>query len=311
MRKRSSIVDFLVYLAVRVVVCAIAALSWHRARGFADALAWLMHRVDKRHRQVAIENSKLAFPTWTDAEIDVHVRKTYEHFSLMLVEMIKAPRTMRKRNLETYFQYGDPADFDRVMKLLHSKRPLLFLGGHFGNWELFGFATGLFGTSISAIARPLDNPHLDRMLNQFRGNNGHRVVAKKGEYDQIHAVLEGGGNLGLLFDQDAGEKGLFVDFFGRPASTFKSIALLSLEYKAPLIVGGAVRVGEPMRYRVVVGDIIDPLEYEQNPNAVREITQRFTAALEKLIRENPEQYFWLHRRWKHSPPARKAKSKAA
>ncbi|HYV39089.1 MAG TPA: lysophospholipid acyltransferase family protein, partial [Gemmataceae bacterium] len=111
-------------------------------------------------------------------------------------------------------------------------------------------------------------------------------------------------------DQDAGQRGLFVDFFGRPASTHKAIALLALEYKVPLVVIGTAKIGEPLRYAVYVEDVILPEHYDGKPDAVRQITQRFTAALERMVRRFPEQYFWVHRRWKHKPAAKKAKKAA-
>ena len=114
----------------------------------------------------------------------------------------------------------------------------------------------------------------------------------------------------MVGDQDAGPRGLFVDFFGRPASTFKSIALLSLNYQAPIFVFGAARVGEPMRYRVYLEDLILPEDYASHPDAPRAITERYTRALERLVRRHPEQYFWLHRRWKHQPKPKEARRAA-
>jgi Kdo2-lipid IVA lauroyltransferase/acyltransferase len=103
---------------------------------------------------------------------------------------------------------------------------------------------------------------------------------------------------------------VFVDFFGRPASTFKSIALLSLTYSAPILVMGAARVSVPMGYQIYLEDVILPEHYAGHSDAVRAITQRYTAALEQMVRRHPEQYFWLHRRWKHAPPARKSQKAA-
>jgi len=114
--------------------------------------------------------------------------------------------------------------------------------------------------------------------------------------------------LGLVGDQNAGPRGLFVDFLGRPASTFKSIAVLSLRYGAPILVLGAARVGHPLRYVIYLEDTVLPEDYEGRPDATRAITLRYTQALERLIRRHPEQYFWLHRRWKHQL---KAESKHA
>ena len=136
------------------------------------------------------------------------------------------------------------------------------------------------------------------------------MIAKHGDLDRINALMASGGNLALLADQDAGQKGLFVDYFGRPASTYKSIALLALEYDAVIVVGGAVRVGRPLGYRILIEDFIDPKEYVKSPDAVKQITQRYTAGLERLVRRHPEQYLWLHRRWKHQPVARKSKKAA-
>jgi KDO2-lipid IV(A) lauroyltransferase len=114
----------------------------------------------------------------------------------------------------------------------------------------------------------------------------------------------------MVGDQDAGPRGLFVQFFGRPASTFKSIALLSQEYQAPILVVGAARVGQPMRYRIYLEDVILPGDYAGRADATRAITQRYTDALERMVRRHPEQYFWLHRRWKSQPALRKGKQAA-
>jgi KDO2-lipid IV(A) lauroyltransferase len=101
-----------------------------------------------------------------------------------------------------------------------------------------------------------------------------------------------------------------VDFFGRPASTHKAIALLALEHRVPLLVVGVRKVGEPLRYEVRAEDHILPEDYDGRTDAVRAMTQRFTAALERVVRASPEQYFWLHRRWKHQPVQRKEKRAA-
>ena len=117
----------------------------------------------------------------------------------------------------------------------------------------------------------------------------------------MRRVLKSGGRLALVGDQDAGEKGLFVEFFGRPASTFKPTAHLALTQDAPIVVVATVRVA-PLRFEVRVADLIDPRDYAGHPDAVLAITQRYSRALEALVRQAPEQYFWLHRRWKHRPP---------
>src|SRR5262249_8655181 len=167
----------------------------------------------------------------------------------------------------------------------------------------------------------LDNPYLDRFLLSFRERTGQQILAKKGDFDQIQELLAGSGVIGTLADQDAGQRGQFVDFFGRPASTHKAVALLALEFNTPLLVMGVPRVGEgefnghcfdvPARYRTLLSDSIAPEEYRGRPEAGRATTQRYTAALERVVRVAPEQYFWLHRRWKHQPKKAAAKGRGA
>ncbi|HEY7155658.1 MAG TPA: lysophospholipid acyltransferase family protein, partial [Gemmataceae bacterium] len=169
----------------------------------------------------------------------------------------------------------------------------------------------LFGFRTHAIARPLDNPYAEAYLRRFREHTGQKVLAKHGDFDQMQKVLATGGVMMTLGDQDAGQRGLFVDYFNRPASTHKAIALLALEYKVPMIVMTCTpRPGASAAWEHDIwgGDVIFPEEYEGQPDAVRAITQRYASALEGMIRRHPEQYFWLHRRWKHQPKRKPPKT---
>ena len=306
-KKRSPTADYLVYLAVRILVCIIQALPFDAGRQFARFLAWVVYKIDKRHRLVAIDNLRKAFPgRYTDGEIDAIVRNVYRHFCTILIEILHLPRRYHLHNYKEHITLRDPM---RMVDLLLSGRPVLFVTGHFGNWEMAGYALGLFGFRSHAIARPLDNPYLDEFLRSFRERTGQKLLAKHGDFEQIEKILAGGGLLATLADQDAGPRGLFVDFFGRPASTHKAVALLALEHKVPMIVVGAPKIDG--KYQLWPIDIILPEDYEKSSDAVRAITQRFTTGLESLVRETPEQYFWVHRRWKHEPPVRSRKKPVA
>jgi KDO2-lipid IV(A) lauroyltransferase len=305
-KPRSRVADYSVYLVIRIFVCLIQTLSLNAARGLARGLAWLAHRVDRRHREVAKENLRHAFPgRYTDAELGELVRGVYRHFCTMVIEIILLPRRFHTNNWRRYFNLGNGRE---IIDGLLSGRSVMIVTGHFGNWEMAGYALGLLGFTTYAVARPLDNPYLDRFLRSFREKTGQKILDKKGDYDHMQALLDSGGIIATLADQDAGQRGLFVDFFGRPASTHKAIALLALEHRVLLIVTGTPKVAEPLSYEVLAGDVIYPEEYDGQPDAVRAITQRFTSALERLVRLAPGQYFWLHRRWKHQPvkPRRKA-----
>jgi KDO2-lipid IV(A) lauroyltransferase len=307
-KNHSAVADYAIYLIVRVLVCLLQALSWGLAGKVADLLAWLAYHVDRRHRLVALDNLRHAFPgRYSEAELDALVRATYRHFAHLLVEITLTPRKLHVTNWKAHVEIVDDR---RVVGHLLSGRPLLIVTGHFGNWEIAGYVLGLVGMTTHAVARPLDNPYLDDFLRRFREHTGQKILAKHGDFDQMQGLLASGGVLATLGDQDAGQRGLFVDFFGRPASTHKAIALLALQYQVPILVSCAARVRAPLGYRILTGDVIYPEEYAGRPDAVRAITERFTLALERLVRQYPEQYFWLHNRWKHRPKEKKARQAA-
>jgi KDO2-lipid IV(A) lauroyltransferase len=303
-KRRSPIVDYPVYLVVRTLICLIQALSWDWALALARGLAWLAYHLDRRHRRVAVTNLRHTFPDLDEAGIDRLVRACYEHFATVAVEMVRLPRVLRADNYKEYTHWH-PENGEAIgIAWANCGRPLLILTGHIGNWEILGYTIGLVGLRASVIARKIDNTYLNRMICNLRQKTGQILLDKNDDYERILAMLRAGEFVAMLGDQDAGARGLFVEFLGRPASTFKSIALLSLEYQAPILVIGAARVGQPMRYRLYFEDVILPEEFADCPDATRAITERYTQALERMIRRHPEQYFWLHRRWKHQPRVR-------
>jgi KDO2-lipid IV(A) lauroyltransferase len=308
MKQRSRVADYAVYLVVRLLVCVIQALSLAVARRLAAGLAWLAYHLDRRHRTVALDNLRQAYPgQFNDAELHRMVRNVYRHFCRVLVEIIHLPRRLHSENWREHIELIGGRE---MVECLLSDRPLLIVTAHFGNWEMAGFALGLLGFRTYAIARTLDNPHLDAFLLKFREKTGQTILDKENDFPRIQGVLRGGGVLATLADQDAGQRGQFVDFFGRPASTHKAVALLALEHDAVLAVAGVPRVGEPLSYQIITEEIIRPEEYAGKADAVRRITEHFTAAIERLVRRFPTQYFWLHRRWKHQPQPRKNKKAA-
>ncbi len=305
-KKRSAVFDYLAYLGVRILVCVFQALPFDLACRLANGLAWVMYKIDKRHREAAVENFRIAFPgRYSEAEIDLLVRAVFRHFCVILIEFMHLPRRF---HLHNYKQFAQMHEGERLVQVLLSGRPVLFVTGHFGNWEMGGYALGLFGIPTHSIARPLDNPYLDDFLRSLRERSGQKLFAKRGDFENIEKLLASGGKIATLGDQDAGQRGLFVDFFGCPASTHKAVALLALEHNVPMVVVGTPKIDGI--YRIWAYDAIFPEDYQNAKDPVREITERFTKGLEAMIRQAPEQYFWLHRRWKHTPPERRKKKKA-
>jgi KDO2-lipid IV(A) lauroyltransferase len=304
-RPRSRILDYLAYLAVRILVAFAQMLSIEQSYALARGLAWLLYHVDSRHRKVGLENLVHAFgDRFSEQGRDQIIRGVYVHFCTMLMEILHTPRKLHLTNWREWIVLEGLAPI--MDQFLTGDRPLIILTGHYGNWELAGYVFGMFGFPTFAVARTLDNPYLDRYLRAFRERTGQLLIPKTGGYDQMVEVLKNNRALTFLADQDAGQRGLYVDFFGRPASTHKAMALLAIEHRALVVVGVARRIGPGFFYEIRCEEVIDPASLTGTADDVRLLTQQFTSALERLIIQDPTQYLWLHRRWKHQPQARKA-----
>ncbi len=300
------------YVAVRLAGCGMGLLSVRQTIWLAHIFAWLMTRALPRkltRYQIAAENIQAAFPgEYSAAETKNLIYRMWVHLFRMIVEMLQFPRKMTRENMRDVLIFRNRK---QVVQAMCSGRPVFLLGGHFGNWESTIAAFGLFDLPMGIVGRELDNPYLHAWIKQGRELTGHQLLLKQGGWDDMTTLLNAGGNLGLLCDQDAGKRGVFVDFFGRPASTFKSIALLALEHKAILVMGYGIRLPDDLQharwaqFEIGCEEIIDVTEIQSN-DEVREITQRYTAALERAVRLAPEQYFWVHRRWKTEPRANKS-----
>jgi KDO2-lipid IV(A) lauroyltransferase len=168
----------------------------------------------------------------------------------------------------------------------------------------------MLGFPTFTVARPLDNIYLDRYVNRFRGAHGQFILPKQGSSAQIQAVLESGHALTLLGDQHAGSKGCWVDFFGHPASSHKAISLFSLASGAPLLVVYCRRNGGPLKLELGLAAVADPADDDPAVANVKTMTQWYNHQLEQIVRRSPEQYWWLHRRWKGEPPSRRARPRA-
>lgn len=289
---RKNILDYLAYVAIRILICGVQALPLETGRKMTRACAWLMNDVLRMRAAVVDENLTHAFPELSSKERSELARQMWEHLFLLVLEVAHVPRKIHETNWRKYIQLHNVAP---LMRYLLSDRSVIIVTGHFGNFELGGYALGILGFPTFTVARNLDNRYLDHYLASFRAATGQHLIPKNGGYDQIKQVLASGGSMAFLADQYAGEKGCWVEFFGRPASAHKAIALLALEHDAPVAVCHARRLGKPMQFEMVTEGMADPRD---DVGTVRDMTQWYTSQLEQSIRTAPEQYWWVHRRWK-------------
>lgn len=295
-------IDFGAYLAVRLLVAIVQALPLDLCEQGAELLATLFGRVLGIRRRVVEENLQIAFPNMSPREREITCWRMWRHLFLMIAEIAHTPRKVHETN---WREHSKIAHMELFVRTLLSGRPLVLISAHYGNFELGGYLMGLFGFPTYTVARRLDNPYLDRFVNDFRGRTGQYILEKQGSRDDIQDVLSRGGILTLLGDQAAGEKACWVEFFGKPASTHKAVALFSLGNEAPTMVSYARRIDKPLHYEVGPEAICDPREPGFVYGSIPLLAQWYTSHLEALVRRSPEQYWWLHRRWKGSPPAKK------
>ncbi len=303
-RRRNKYVDYLQYVALRLFAMVVHMFppeaSYLTARWMGELL-WL---IDRRHRQVACRQLRLSFPDWSERRVRHVARKSMHNLIYLGLEVLFTPRLIKPNTWTRYLRLHNMAENVRLM--IRRDSGLIMLSGHYGNWEVVPYMMATLGFPTVSVARQLDNPYVNEYILGVRERTGQSVLYKKGATANMSEILEGRGILAFMADQDAGRKGVFVDFFGRPASTYKSIALLAVRHQVPIVVGYGKRLAEGYRFEIGIARIIHPHEWADKEDELTWITQEYTRALEQLIRESPEQYFWVHRRWKHRPDGTRA-----
>jgi len=298
-KPRNPILDFLQYLAIRLAAMVFHwfPVDWNLQTARLFAAVW--YRCDHKHRQRALTNLTRSFPDLTAEQADALGLASLQHLFMLGVEILFTTRLIRLETWRRYIQFDDIA---RTLKLLlNRQRGLILLTGHYGNWEILGYTLGVLGFDSTSVARVLDNPYLNDWMFAVRAGQGQRVINKKGATTEVADVLGTGGVVAFVADQNAGSKGIFVDFFGRKASTYKSIGLLAMQFEVPIIIGYARRLENRYQFQIGTQDIIFPDDWKNVPDPLRYITQRYTKAIEDMVRAEPTQYLWMHRRWKSRP----------
>jgi KDO2-lipid IV(A) lauroyltransferase len=289
--------QWLAYIMVRTVLCVVQALPIEVCETIARGLAHLVYDLLRIRRTTIDQNLAHAFPDQTPAQRRRLALDMWTHLGLMACELIQVPRKLHDTNWQQHVEIA-PHEMELLIRQMLSPRPKVVVSGHFGNFEVGGITAGLLGFPTFTVARPLDNVFLHRFVTQLREATGQFMLPKRGSAKQLDAILQSGGTMMLLGDQAAGPKGCWVNFFGRPASCHKAVALFSLVNRAPMLLAYCVRI-RPLRFRLGVAAQFDP--QQDNTMNVQSLTQWYNDQLEQVIRRFPEQYWWLHNRWKNKP----------
>ena len=301
-------IDLAVYYIARIAFCLVQALSVDMCMRLAAPIIWIAVDILKIRADVVDENLRHAFPGMGPAARRRLARRHWEHLALMMVEILHARRKIHLTNWRDYVCFRNKR---ALVRTLLERRPHVVVSGHYGNFEIGAMIVGMFGFPMFTIARPLDNRYLDRFINGCRSAYGLQVLQKKGSADDAADLLSRGGSLLVLGDQAAGPKGCWVNFFGREASTHKAISVFSLSFNAPMVVTYTKRHQQPMMFEIGGEAIADPDVDTDVCGGVRELTTWFSNHIENVIRRDPYQYWWAHRRWKGKRPQRRRRPRNA
>jgi KDO2-lipid IV(A) lauroyltransferase len=255
---------------------------------------WLWPRL----RRVGLFNLRLAFPDWSERDRRRVLFGLFRNFGRMLADFAHFPRWNRD-NIERLIVYDGFENYARAQSL---GKGVLFLTAHFGNWELGSFAHGVYGYPCNFVVREMDNPLIDSLINRYRCLSGGSAVEKKDFARQVLRAFDKGEAVGVLIDQNMlpGE-GVFVDFFGRPASTTTSPARLARRTGASVVLGLVIWDAKIKKYRLRF-DAVEWISRDDPDEEVLVNTAHFSRLIEEYVRRYPDQWLWVHRRWKTRPP---------
>jgi KDO2-lipid IV(A) lauroyltransferase len=252
---------------------------------------------DRRHLAIAADHLRHAFPDWPESRVLRTASECYGHFGAGLVDIL----WLHGRPREEVLRLVDVEGREHVESAMAAGRGAIMATCHIGNWEVHGLTHGWIFGPIGVVARPIDDPGLDARLIAFRASGGNTVIYKQRALVQVLKMLRAGKGVAILLDQNVdADDGIFVDFFGRPAATTTVAAALAAKTGCALVPCGS-RLGADGRYRLFYEP---PIFWDGDTGRDREIfriTQQLALRVEQWVRESPEQWLWMHRRWKTQP----------
>ncbi len=298
-KPRNRTADYLVYLALRLVVMFLHMFRVRSIYAVAATIGNAWYRFDKRHRDRAAGHVRASFPEWSERRVQEVVQGSFRNMLYLGIEVLFTTRLITP---ERWHKYITLRVGKGLRHLIQRKTGAIIVAAHLGSWEIAGYTMAALSFDGYAIARKLDNPLLNEYLLGVRENMGIKIIDKIGAMRLMDSILPAGHYINIIADQDAGKRGVFVDFFGRKASSYKAPALTAIRYNVPIIIGASRRIDEQFEFEITAERMIEPQEWADKEDPVLWITQEFTRAFEAAIRRNPEQYLWIYRRWKTRPP---------
>jgi len=268
------------------------------ARAFAIGIGQAVYLLHVRLRRVGMRNLALAFPEKTKRERARILREEFASLGRQLAELCQFPRYTLE-NIEQVVVYDGLENYERAYA---RGKGVLFLTAHFGGWELSAFAHSMHGHWLRVVMRPMDNEYLDRLLQSYRTMHGNKTVDKDDFVRGLLAAMKAGETVGILMDTNmTPPQGVFVNFFGIPACTASGLARIALRTDAAVVPGFTIWDAELGKYRLRFDPALELIRTGDVEADIVANTQMFTKVIEDYVRKYPEQWLWVHRRWKTRP----------
>jgi len=272
------------------------------SRALGISLGRAVYLLHVRLRRVGMRNLALAFPDKTEAERALILRGVFTSLGRQLAELCQFPK-YTPENVEQVVVYDGLENYERAYA---RGKGVLFLTAHFGAWELSAFAHSLHGHWLHVVMRPMDNEYLDRLIQSYRTMHGNKTVGKDDFVRGLLAAMKAGEVVGILMDTNmTPPQGIFVDFFGIPACTASGLARIALRTDAAVVPGFTIWDEALGKYRLRFDPAVELVRTGDLEADIVANTQKFTQVIEAYVRKYPEQWLWVHRRWKTRPDGEK------
>lgn len=302
-KKRSNFQNKSELAAVRSLLGAIGAMPLETSMRFGKAVGRFLAKRFPKLKKTARRNLEIAFPEMAENEREQIAEGTFESLGRHL-GFVSHFKKFKHEDIKNLVEVVGREHFDEAYA---RGKGVLFFTGHFGSWEVFNLLPPAFGFGMNILVRRIDNPLVENFVDKMRTRFGSVTLDKTRSARTMFRVLENGELLGILADLNVQEKeGVFVDFFGVPASTTTSIAKLAVKTGASVLPAFAVWEESKSKYVVYLEPEIQYTADDNSPENIRELTQKITATVENYVRRYPEQWLWIHKRWNTRPKGEKS-----
>ena len=286
-------IEYAIYLVVRIVLMVVHLFPYRAVFWLGPILGKIYQCMGRKRFRIARKNVELARDLVEPEDIPAFLDRVYRNIGICTMEILMIPRLIARKELQGTFRLERYDVFDRCRE---EGKGVIAVIGHLGNYELGGVVATMSGYPMNALARPVVNRYIDAFLTQYRSAGGNRIISIDNPIGAMIKVLRRNEILIIEIDQDAKLDGVLVDYFGRPASTYRSAALFSIKYGAPIVIADIYREG---RQNVcVIQDPIRPDAFKDRPDGVEALTQVVAKQFEECVRRHPDQWFWVYDRWR-------------